>query len=139
MACACQNKRQTFEVIPKAGTATRPAFTSSSAGTSEAVADRYASSVVRDKKTGDAVYFSWPKGSYEVVLHGGDGPVVVAATPVRNAGDRVPLKAAADDRTVEGAVVRAAGEGTVVYPLGAALTASGSPLKAAAGPAPATR
>ncbi|MBP5930485.1 hypothetical protein F3K39_20790 [Streptomyces sp. LBUM 1479] len=52
MPCACQNRRQTFEVVPNAGTATRAAFTSSSQGTAEAVADRYPTSVVRDKKTG---------------------------------------------------------------------------------------
>lgn len=139
MACACQNKRQTFEVIPNAGAAPRPAFTSSSQGTAEAVADRYASSVVRDKKSGEAVYFAWPKGSYEVVLHDGDGPVVVQATTVRTAADRQPLKAAADERAAEGAVIRAASGGPVVYPLPAALTASGSTLTATAGPAPTAR
>ncbi|WP_413808127.1 hypothetical protein [Streptomyces sp. OE57] len=139
MPCACQNKRQTYEVIPNAGAATRAAFTSSSQGTAEAVADRYPQSVVRDKKTGEAVYFAWPKGSYEVALHGGEGPVVVTATAVRNAGDRVPLKATADDRAAEGAVVRVAGGGAVVYPLPSALTASGSTLTAAVPPAPATR
>ncbi|MFI1954809.1 hypothetical protein ACH437_23675 [Streptomyces xinghaiensis] len=136
MPCACQNKRQTYEVVPNAGTAARAAFTSSSVGTAEAVADRYPTSVVRDKKTGEAVYVAWPRGSYEVVLHGGEGPVVLASTPVRGAGDRGPLKAAADNRAAEGAVVRVAGGGPVVYPLTAALTASGSPLKAADRPRP---
>ncbi|GAB2331715.1 hypothetical protein [Streptomyces variabilis] len=138
MACACQNKRQTYEVVQNAGAATRSAFTSSSMGTATAVADRYPTSVVRDKKTGEAVYFSWPKGSYEVALQDGTGEVVYAHT-VRGPGDRAPLKAAADERAGQGAVVRAAGGGAVVYPLPAALTASGSTLKAAATPAPATR
>jgi hypothetical protein len=139
MPCACQNRRQTFEVVPNAGAATRAAFTSSSQGTAEAVADRYPTSVVRDKKTGEAVYFSWPKGSYEVVLQGGEGPVVLASATVRTASDRGPLKAAADGHAEEGAVVRVAGGGAVVYPLPAALTASGSPLTAAAAPAKAAR
>ncbi|QPL14045.1 hypothetical protein QEH48_gp016 [Streptomyces phage TurkishDelight] len=139
MPCACQNRRQTFEVVPNAGAATRAAFTSSSAGTAEAVADRYPMSVVRDKKTGEAVYFSWPKGSYEVVLQGGEGEVIRASTMVRTAADRGPLKATADSHAEEGAVIRVAGGGAVVYPLPAALTASGSTLKAAATPAPAAR
>lgn len=131
MPCACQNKRQTYEVVPNAGTAARVAFTSSSVGTAEAVADRYPTSVVRDKKTGEVVYFAWPKGSYEVALQDGAGEVVYAHT-VRGPGDRVPLKEAADNRAGERAVVRVAGGGPVVYPLTAALTASGSSLKAAA-------
>lgn len=139
MPCACQNRRQTFEVVPNAGAATRAAFTSSSVGTAEAVADRYPTSVVRDKKTGEAVYFSWPKGSYEVVLQGGGGEVIRASTMVRTAADRGPLKATADSHADEGAVIRVAGGGAVVYPLPAALTASGSTLKAAATPAPAAR
>lgn len=135
MACACQNKgRQTFEVVPNAGTAARAAFTSGSQGTAEAVADRYPSSVVRDKKSGEAVYFAWPKGSYEVALQGGDGEVVQRTT-VHNPSDRRTLQAAAEARAGEGAVVRHAGTRTVVYPLTAALTASGSPLKASAAPA----
>lgn len=133
MPCACQNKRQTYEVVPNAGAATRAAFTSSSMGTSVAVADRYPTSVVRDKKTGEVVYFAWPKGSYEVALQDGAGEVVYTHN-VRGPGDRAPLKEAADKRAGEGAVVRVAGGGTVVYPLPAALTASGSPLKAAAAP-----
>lgn len=124
MACSCQNKRQTFQVIPKAGTATRPAFTSSSQGTAEAVADRYPTAIVRDKKTEEAVYFAWPKGTYEVVLQAGTGAVVQAATAVRNGADRGPLKALADDRAGEGAVVRSTTDRTVVYPLAAALTAA---------------
>ncbi|MFU0240449.1 hypothetical protein ACKI1J_32510 [Streptomyces scabiei] len=139
MPCACQNRRQTFEVVPNAGAATRAAFTSSSVGTAEAVADRYPTSVVRDKKTGEAVYFSWPKGSYEVVLQGGEGEVIRASTMVRTAADRGPLKATADSHAEEGAVIRVAGGGAVVYPLPAALTDSGSTLKAAATPAPAAR
>ncbi|MET9818324.1 hypothetical protein [Streptomyces sp. NPDC006355] len=125
MPCSCQSKRQSYEVVPKAGTATRAAFTSSSQGTAEAVADRYATSIVRDKKTSEVVYFAWPKGTYEVVLHQGAGPVVQAATTVRNSADRSPLRAVADDRAGEGAVVRSTTDGTVVYPLTAALTAAG--------------
>lgn len=132
MACACKNKRQTFEVIPNAGTAARAAFTSSSVGTAEAVADRYPTSVVRNKE-GEAVYFAWPKGSYEVVLQGGDGPVLERVT-VRNDADKRPLMADTDARQADGAVVRHQATGTVVYPLTAALTASGSPLTAAAAP-----
>ncbi|MCF3960266.1 hypothetical protein [Streptomyces fuscigenes] len=132
MPCSCQNKHQTFEVVANAGAAKRPAFTSSSQGTAEAVADRYASSVVRDKKTGEAVYFAWPKGTYEVVLHAGAGPVVKAATTVRTPADRSSLQSAAKAHAHEGAVVRATGGGAVVYPLTAALTAAGSALTAAA-------
>lgn len=124
MACACQNKHKTYEVIPKAGTATRPAFTSSSQGTAEAVADRYPTAIVRDKKTSEPVYFAWPKGTYEVVLQAGDGPVLKASAHVRNGSDRGTLKALADDRAGEGAVVRSTTDGTVVYPLAAALTAA---------------
>ena len=136
MACACQSKRQTYEVVPNAGAAPRAAFTSGSQGTAEAVADRYPTSVVRDKKTGDAVYFAWPKGSYEVVLRDGTGPVVLAARTVRTDADKRPLRAVADEHAAQGAVVRAVNSGTVVYPLTAALTASGATLKAAAPPAP---
>lgn len=132
MPCACQNKRQTYEVVPNAGAARRAVFTSSSIGTAEAVADRYPMSVVRDKKTGYAVYFAWPKGSYEVALNDGGGSVIVASTAVRDARDRAPLKAAADAHAAEQAVVRVAGGGVVVYPLPNALTASGSTLTAAA-------
>lgn len=139
MACACQNKgRQTFEVLPNSGTAPRAAFTSGSQGTAEAVADRYPSSVVRDKKSGEVVYFAWPKGSYEVALQGGDGEVVQRTT-VHNPSDKRTLQAAADARAEEGAVVRHAGTRTVVYPLTAALTASGCPHPAATPPATAAR
>ncbi|MGW4731827.1 hypothetical protein ACWEQC_22135 [Streptomyces shenzhenensis] len=126
MACACQNKRQTFEVVPQTGKANRPAFTSSSQGTAEAVADRYPTSVVRDKKSGEAVYFSWPKGSYEVVLNSGAGEAVFTST------DRGLLKARADDRAADGAVVRSTANGTVVYPLAAALSAQQATIAAAA-------
>jgi hypothetical protein len=139
MPCACQNKRQSYEVVPNAGTANRAAFTATNQGTAEAVADRYPTSVVRDKKSGDAVYFAWPKGTYEVALQGGDGPVVLAARQVRNDADKGPLRVEADARAAEGAVVRAAGGGAVVYPLPAALTASGATIKAAAPPTPAVR
>ncbi|MFJ8852358.1 hypothetical protein [Streptomyces sp. NPDC102437] len=115
MPCACQNKRQSFEVVQSGGTG-RVAFTSSSQGTSEAVADRYAKSIVRDKKTGDPVYHSWPKGSYEVVLQAGAGEVVFTGT------ERNRLKASADDHA--GAVVRSTANRTVVYPLAAALAAN---------------
>ncbi|MEU3042262.1 hypothetical protein ABZ700_15145 [Streptomyces diastaticus] len=134
MACACKNKRQTYEVVPNAGRANRPAFTSSSRGTAEAVADRYPTSVVRDKKTGDAVYHAWPKGAYEVVV--GDR-VVLPAHKVRNDADKGPLRAAADERAADGAVVRAVDSGAVVYPLMAALTASGATLTAEQAPTPA--
>ncbi|WP_433341717.1 hypothetical protein [Streptomyces sp. CA-253872] len=131
MACSCQSKNKNFEVLPKAGTATRPAFTSASQPTAEAVANRYATSIVRDKTTGEAVYFAWPDGTYEVALDGGDGAVVVASTSVRKPADRRTLREAADRHATAGAVVRAAGGGTVVYPLPAALTASGVPVKTA--------
>ncbi|MGV2914553.1 hypothetical protein [Streptomyces alfalfae] len=138
MPCACQNKRQTYEVVPNAGKAMRAAFSSSSQGTAEAVADRYPTSVVRDKKTNEALYFAWPKGAYEVVLPGApDGGVLLTRT-VRNDADKRPLRAAADEHSADGAVVRAAGGGAVVYPLTAALTASGATIKAAAPPTPAT-
>jgi hypothetical protein len=129
MPCACQNKRQAFEVVPNAGTAVRAAFTSASQGTAEAVADRYPTSVVRNKQTGEAVYFAWPKGTYEVVLQAGAGPVVFTGT------DRAHLKANADANAEQEAVVRAVNGGAVVYPLPAALTAAGAPLTAAAAPA----
>jgi hypothetical protein len=131
MPCSCQNKRQTYEVIPNAGKATRAAFTGSNQATAESVADRYAMSVVRDKKTGEAVYFAWPKGTYEVVLQDGQGEAVTTMT-VRTDADKRPLRAAADEHAAQGAVVRAAGGGAVVYPLTTALTASGSTLTAAA-------
>lgn len=115
MPCACQNKRQSFEVIQARGTG-RIAFTSSSQGTAESVADRYNASIVRDKKTGDVLYHSWPKGSYEVALQTGE--VVFTGT------ERSRLKASADAHTNAGAVVRSTTNGTVVYPLAAALAAN---------------
>lgn len=129
MACSCQNKRNSFEVVQDAGRA-RSVFTSSSLGTAEAAADRYPASVVRDKKDGTAVYFAWPKGPYEVVHQTEEVvTVLVASRQVRNEADRKTLREAADGRP--GAVVRAVNGGTVVYPLPAALTASGATLKAA--------
>lgn len=133
MPCSCQSKRQTFEVVPNAGTAARPTFTSSNRSTAVAAADRYPTAVVRDKTTDEAIYFAWPKGSYEVVLQGGDGEVVQRTT-VSRASDRSVLRAAADAHAGNGAVVRQTGTATVVYPLTAALTASASPLKASAAP-----
>ena len=125
MACSCQNKRHAFQVIPKAGTAPKPAYTGTNQATSEAVADRYPTAIVRDKKTEQAVYFSWPKGTYEVALQAGEGPVIQTSTPVRNGGDRGALRSVADGRAADGAVVRSVTDGTVVYPLSAALTAAG--------------
>ncbi|MFC8332737.1 hypothetical protein [Streptomyces olivaceus] len=128
MPCACQKNRLTFEVVPDGGNAKRAAFTGRSQGTAEAVADRYPTSIVRDKD-GQAVYFSWPKGSYDVVLQGGKGDVVLTSS------ERGRLKAMADDYAGNNAVVRSTANGSVVYPLASALEALQT--KTAPGAAPA--
>ncbi|MDN3056854.1 hypothetical protein PH213_20330 [Streptomyces sp. SRF1] len=46
MPCACQNKRQQYEVVTEAG---KVVFTSGSKPTAETVARRYAGSTVREK------------------------------------------------------------------------------------------
>lgn len=55
MGCACQNKRNSFEVVQDNGEG-RVVFSSSSQATAEAVSRRYTGSIVRDKKTGMIVY-----------------------------------------------------------------------------------
>ncbi|MEU8870447.1 hypothetical protein AB0D24_04640 [Streptomyces javensis] len=51
MPCACQNKRQQYEVVTEAG---KVVFTSSSKPTAEAVARRYTGSTVREKTKANA-------------------------------------------------------------------------------------
>lgn len=55
MACACQSKREQFEVVTKGGEG-KIVFTSGSQPTAKTVAGRYPGSVVRSKKSGDIVH-----------------------------------------------------------------------------------